>query len=103
MLGNFACLLSSTEFYSLNFEKGFRNAITMSNGLALDQAGRFVGPDLNPNSLQWLDDTCSYFKRKTSDVHDTVTDHRSGPIGTASAYSAKFRRIRPRMYIEDLL
>ena len=35
----------------------------------------------NPNCLQLLsvDDTCrSYFKRKTSDWHDTVTDNRSG-------------------------
>ena len=60
--------------------------IRVSNGLDPDQARRFVGPDLGPNSLQLLsaDDTCRLSVNKIQrlqrkeDIHikDTIHNHR---------------------------
>ena len=48
MLGNLRC-------FKLTFsKKSFRNTIRVSNSLDPDQAGHFVGPDLDPNCLQRL-------------------------------------------------
>ena len=54
--------LSSVDFFfflNLFFffkkkKKSFRNTIRVSNSLELDQARRFVGPDLGPSYLQRL-------------------------------------------------
>ena len=55
ILGNFACFLSSVDFFFKNFFKNsFRNTIRVSNSLDSDQTHRFVRPDLDPNSLQRL-------------------------------------------------
>ena len=40
---------------------------------------------------------------KTNNVAVRHEKTQISPIGTASANSAKYRGIRPRMYIEDLL
>ena len=55
-LGNFACFLSSLDFFlKINFfKKSFRNTIRVSNSLDPDQDQNFVGPDLGPNCLQRL-------------------------------------------------
>ena len=54
VLGNFACFLSSADFFSKStFSKNaFKNIIRVSNSLDSDQARHFVGPDLGPNCLQ---------------------------------------------------
>ena len=43
-------------FQNIHFQlkKKIGNTIRVSNGLDPDQARRFVGPDLDPNSLQIL-------------------------------------------------
>ena len=48
-----------------------------------------------------LTDALFYLAIIVEPVHEKPNEHPS--IGTASANSAKFRGIRPRMYIEDLL
>ena len=45
---------SSIFFKSQVFKYVVRNTIVVSNGLDLDQACRFVGPDLGPNCLQTI-------------------------------------------------
>ena len=61
LLGNFACFLSSNDFFPNQLFKQILsgNTIRVSNSLDPDQARQFVGPDLGPNSLQMLsaDDT----------------------------------------------
>ena len=58
-MGNFACFLSSADFYP---KKKIKNTciIRVSNSLDPHQARRFVVPDLGPNCLEILsaDDTC---------------------------------------------
>ena len=53
-LGNFSLFFLSSDFFSkLTFSKNsFRNTITGSYSLDLDQAQHSVGPDLCPNCLQ---------------------------------------------------
>ena len=42
-------------FFKINFlKKSFSNAIRVSNSLYPDLDRHSVGPDLGPNSLQWL-------------------------------------------------
>ena len=58
MLGNFACffvICSGFVFFQINFfKKSIRNTIRVSNSFDPDQAGHFVGPDLDTNCLQML-------------------------------------------------
>ena len=57
-----AFLLSADFFSKSTFSKNsFRNTIRVSNTLDLEQARHFVGPDLDPNSLERLsaDETSS--------------------------------------------
>ena len=46
--------LSPPDFFSKStfLKNCFRNTITVSNSLGIDQARHFVVPDLGPNSLQ---------------------------------------------------
>ena len=66
---------------------------TFANSLDRDQDRQNVGPGLNPNCLKETFENVDY-KR----YHQTTIS-----IGTAVANSEKFRGIRPRMYIEELL
>ena len=58
MLGNFACffvVFGFFFFFKLTFSKNIsRNTIRVSNSLDPDQARRFVGPYIGPNTLQRL-------------------------------------------------
>ena len=60
MLGNFAFFFFFFVVYGFFLEliffkkKSFRNTIRVSNNLDPDQAGHFVGPDLDPKCLQRL-------------------------------------------------
>ena len=45
----FMILLSSADFFKINFEKHFQNTIRVSNGLDPYQYRHFVGSDLSPN------------------------------------------------------
>ena len=66
LLGNFACFLSSVDFFQnqLFLKNSIRNTslsalilsytIRVSNSLDPDQARHLVGPDLGPNCLQRL-------------------------------------------------
>ena len=51
----FHAFLSSADFSKITFSiNSFGNTIRVSNGLDSDQDRQFVGPDLDPNCLQWL-------------------------------------------------
>ena len=70
----FCCLL--IFFFKINFFKifSFSNTIKGSNSLDPDQAQHFVGPDLDPNCLQWLsagkdlNNTNLWFKSKANAI-----------------------------------
>ena len=47
-------LLSSADFFQVNFKKILSGTLSVSNSLDPDQAQHSVGPDLDPNYLQWL-------------------------------------------------
>ena len=67
-------LLSSADFFKINFKNSFRNIIRVSNHLDPDQDGHSVGPDLGPNSLRLLADDKS---RRWQGKFDRNTEHAS--------------------------
>ena len=58
MLGNFACFLSSADFFKISLFKKLFQEHAQSVSLDSDQDQRSVHPDLGPNYLQRFESGC---------------------------------------------
>ena len=76
MLGNFSCFFVICRYFStLFFSKySFRNNIRVSNSLDPDQARQSVRPDLDPNCLQFYQQTTNFAASRETVIDRCLLD-----------------------------